>query len=103
MDPISLAAGAIILAIGSLGGFVVGRVTGRTKTSPPPSLYTCTCDHPLSAHDPKTGRCADQVWRRGSFDVMADWDKCPCRQYVGERPLTELDPSQVLRNIQESP
>lgn len=73
MDPISLAVGAAILGAGFLAGRFrrPGRSTGLQ--------YTCSCEHPLSFHDPKTKTCHGTI----------GWDKvsCTCKQYVGEMPL----------------
>lgn len=80
MDPVSLIVGACILMV----GLVVGRASHHLKKR---SAYVCDCGDPLAMHDPKAGRCAE--------------DGCACRQYVGERPLQELAPEEVLRHIGE--
>jgi hypothetical protein len=81
--------------VGVLLGFVVGRVTRRSTTSTP---YVCGCRHALGYHDTETGRCHAV----DTTKVVRDEVACTCRQYVGDRPLPELDPTTVLRRIEEN-
>jgi hypothetical protein len=88
VDPVSLILGAAILG----GGYLVGLLTGRRQRKPAP--YTCGCTHAFAMHDPKTGEChveiKTQLYNKHNNKAGFEYVECPCRHYVGERPL-DLD------------
>jgi hypothetical protein len=55
----------------------------------------CGCDHHLALHDPETGRCHEQIYRRGAYARDHHWEECPCRQYVGPKPADQFFTSDV--------
>jgi hypothetical protein len=80
MPDLSLLEGAGILLSGMLAGrFWPARRRGRKP--PKPVTPTCGCNHNVSYHDPKTGRCH----KISSYDGS----QCPCRRYTGPEPLPE--------------
>lgn len=90
MDPISLAVGGALLAVGWLLGRIRGQATGASDSDPD----ACGCSHPLALHDRTSGTCAGQD-RREHYMRFGDrngfeWASCACRQYTGTRPIEEL-------------
>lgn len=79
VDPLSLAVGAVIFAV----GYVSGRVGRAHRTRKPADPYVCGCQHHFAVHDPKTNACNASVYRGGGYG----YKPCACKQYVGERPL----------------
>jgi hypothetical protein len=97
VEPVSLAVGAALLAV----GFVAGRI-GRRRPPAPPSnpVPVCGCGHALSQHDTGTNTCYAEL-RREVFDRRGrftghTWVPCTCRQYVGPRPIDEVFLPRVL-------
>lgn len=89
-DPITLGVGGALLAV----GWLAGRLTGvRTVRSDMPRA-TCGCDHDLSLHDPETKKCHAEIARQVHDDygywVSYEWVPCPCRQYIGPKPIEEV-------------
>ncbi|MPQ97530.1 hypothetical protein GB931_06260 [Modestobacter sp. I12A-02628] len=97
MEPVSLLVGAALLAVGYLGG----RLGRRRPTAPgAPLTPMCGCAHPLSQHDPGSSTCHAEV-PRDAYDKRGRWQghswvRCPCRQYVGPRPIDEVFAPRVL-------
>ncbi|WHT23045.1 hypothetical protein N8J89_18830 [Crossiella sp. CA-258035] len=90
MDPISLVVGGGLL----LFGYVAGLLT-RRKREPKPLTADCGCGHSLAMHDPENGNCHAEVQRKDSYGkdgtyVGTTYAQCPCRQYVGPRPIEEF-------------
>jgi hypothetical protein len=95
MDPLSLAIGGVLLAV----GFVAGRI-GRRRSVPAVPQAVCACGHPLSQHDPESTTCYAEVARdtytkRGKW-AGHTWVACSCRQYIGPRPIDEVFAPRVL-------
>jgi hypothetical protein len=94
MDPITLAVGAGILAVGFLAGRI-GRRTGR-RQPPDDSQPVCGCGHHLAKHDRSNGVChtarlEDRVEDKdGEMHTWEEWVQCTCRQYVGPEPVLSL-------------
>lgn len=93
MDPVTLAVGAGILAV----GWVAGRITRRRPKTRQPRPNTCDCGHLYAMHDRTTGTCAADIERvlydeEGSANGF-QWVPCRCKQYVGTIPIdiTTLD------------
>jgi hypothetical protein len=91
VEPLSLLIGGGLLAV----GFLAGRL-GRARQPARPSVMTatCTCKHPLSQHDSRSNTCyaeipRDAYTKRGRW-AGHTWVPCPCRQYVGPRPIDEV-------------
>lgn len=89
IDPISLAVGAAILAV----GFLTGRLS-RRRVKDDPAKPVCGCGHSLAEHDRDTDRCHAQI-RRDKYDSIGDWVghtwvPCTCRRYVGPQPVESL-------------
>ncbi|RJL26579.1 hypothetical protein [Bailinhaonella thermotolerans] len=86
MDPLTLVAGAVILA----AGFAAGRLTRlRPRRAPKPR---CGCGHDIAFHDGKDGSCHARVKRAVEFDQYGTakrWEdtRCACRGYHGPEPL----------------
>lgn len=79
----------LLLLLGALlplVGFVVGRLATRRPREP---YHVCSCGHELSFHDPATNAChyADVELVNGAHQAF----RCACLQYVGSRPLPELN------------
>lgn len=92
LDPISLAVGGGLLAVGWIAGRLA-RLRSRpaVPTTPRP---VCTCTHPLSSHA-KDGTCHSTVertkkWDNSGYPVAFEHVPCTCQQYVGPKPLDEL-------------
>jgi len=86
IDPISMAVGAALLAVGHL----TGRFRRRPVEPPPPP--TCSCGGVLSLHDPETGVCHHQVqrpkkWNSAGKPTSFEFVPCGCRQYDGPERL----------------
>ncbi len=96
MDPVSLAVGGVLLAV----GFVAGRLGRRRPPGPVTPQAVCSCGHPLSQHDPERNTCHAEVVRdtynkRGRW-AGHTWVACSCRQYIGPRPIDEVFAPRVL-------
>jgi hypothetical protein len=91
MDPLSLAVGAGILAVGFLAGRI-GRRTGRRRPpdDQPDDQPICGCTHHRSMHDPESGTCHARVMD-GYYQLT-----CRCRQYSGPVPIIDLWTPPVL-------
>jgi hypothetical protein len=78
-------------------GIVYGRRLGRRDRQTAEPRPICTCDHPLSSHDPDTDKCHGRTNERYS-DRRGGWvtDPCPCRQYVGPRPIDQVFQPRML-------
>ncbi|GAA2777309.1 hypothetical protein [Crossiella cryophila] len=91
MDPVTLAVGGGLLLLGYLGGLL-----SRRKRAPePPLTADCGCGHSLAMHDPTAGTCHAELPRPKSYNdageyVGTTYAQCPCRQYVGPRPIEEF-------------
>lgn len=95
---------AISLCLGVLAGAAAARI-GRPKRTAfdpitePIRLAMCNCRHPLSSHDPDTNRC-HETDRREGFYTPGEWSTrdipCPCRQYVGPRPIDQVFSPRIL-------
>jgi hypothetical protein len=95
MDPLSLAIGGVLLAV----GFVAGRLSRRRRAPAVPQAV-CACGHPLSQHDPESTTCYAEVARdtytkRGKW-AGHTWVACKCRQYIGPRPIDEVFSPRLL-------
>lgn len=93
---LALLGGGALFGTGTAFGFVLRR-SARPRARSSGDAYVCQCKHALSFHDPETSRCQHSKydsWEAKTFT-------CRCRAYVGERPLPELDPADVLRSIGE--
>lgn len=79
MPDLALLEGAAILA----AGMGIGRYWPAPRRRRVPKAVTpvCGCNHNVSFHDPKTGRCH----KISSMDSS----QCPCRRYTGPEPLPE--------------
>lgn len=93
MEPLTLLAGAGLLAAGWLAGHLTGRRAERRRLDKPREPI-CGCTHHLAAHDPKTSECTAAVERqlRNDRNSMAgtDWVECACRRYVGPEPISSV-------------
>lgn len=98
MDPLTLAAGAGILAAGLLFGYVAGRRDRNRPARDPEPI--CGCGDHRAMHDPETGECHEKVeqsrWSPGGAHVGYDHVQCTCRQYVGPEPISSLWSPPVL-------
>ncbi len=99
MEPLSLAVGAVLLAVGYVSGRLGARRTARARTPQHP-VAMCACGHPLSQHDPKEQTCHAEV-ARDAYNWMGRWAghtwvDCRCRQYVGPRPIDEVFAPRLL-------
>jgi hypothetical protein len=90
-DPISLAAGAGILA----AGFLAGRLGRHKPAAPTQPQAVCGCVHSLAHHDPETGFCHGTT-TLGSRSAGWRYVPCTCRQYVGPKPIEDLFAPQYL-------
>jgi hypothetical protein len=95
VDPLSLAIGGLLVAL----GFVAGRL-GRRRQGPVTPQAVCACGHPLSQHDPESNACHAEVARdaytkRGRW-AGHTWVACSCRQYIGPRPIDEVFAPRLL-------
>ncbi|MEU1956425.1 hypothetical protein [Nocardia rhamnosiphila] len=92
MDPLSLAVGAGLVAIGWIGG----RFGSRRRAGSTPKLTArCGCGHDLALHDRETGKCHAELSRRGMHG-MREWVGCNCRRYTGPIPLEEMFSPPIL-------
>lgn len=91
-DPISLATGAGILAV----GFLTGRLGRRKPANGQPKAAICECSHSLANHDPQDNACRGEIKRGNSFDGNVHYVPCTCRQYVGPKPIEDLFAPQYL-------
>jgi hypothetical protein len=85
IEPLSLAVGAALLAV----GFLAGRI-GRVSRRPPDDQQVCGCTHHRSMHDPESGACHARV-KDGYYDYT-----CRCRRYSGPVPIETLWTPPVL-------
>jgi len=97
LDPVSLAAGAGILAIGYLAGRLGKR---KARPSRPVNQAVCGCGHPRALHDSHVNGCRGEV-SRSRYDSDGDWTgrdwvPCACQRYDGPKPFEELYPSPIL-------
>ncbi|MGW5571036.1 hypothetical protein ACWEVD_07505 [Nocardia thailandica] len=98
MDPVSLAVGAGLLALGWVAGrFVPSRGGARGRGS---ELARCGCGHDLALHDRESGRCNAETSRRGMHG-MREWVGCRCRRYTGPIPLEEVFTPPILPPSQD--
>ncbi|MCK2239169.1 MULTISPECIES: hypothetical protein [unclassified Crossiella] len=90
MDPVTLAVGGGLVLLGYLGGLL----SRRKRTPEPPLTADCGCGHSLALHDPEAGTCHAQLERMTAHNKYAgtsyEQSQCPCRQYVGPRPIEEF-------------
>jgi hypothetical protein len=91
MDPLSLAVGAGILAV----GFLAGRIGRRTGRRPPEESPICGCTHHRSMHDPESGECRGEI-RRGNWFDGVHYVGCTCQRYGGPVPIETLWTPPVL-------
>lgn len=88
-DPVSLAIGGCLLAI----GWIVGRIERTRSVEPESPVAICTCRHPLSSHA-KDGHCHASVERAKKWDsgypTSFEHVPCACQHYVGPKPFDEL-------------
>lgn len=88
MDPLSIIAGAVVLAVGFGSGRASGYLHGKRagiKESKQPPKPICGCGHSAGYHKDKAGKCTgvDTTWD--------DFPKhCTCQNYDGPEPLTTL-------------
>lgn len=98
MDPLSLAVGAGILAVGMLAGYLRGR-RDRRPTDPEP---ICGCGHHRAMHDGGgSGKCVKALGRRETFSADGRYIglqpyHCSCQQYVGPEPISSMWTPPVL-------
>lgn len=90
IDLFSLAIGAGLAGLGWFSSEQARRREVRKRKIP-----HCSCEHPLSDHDPQTKACHGQVQRANKWDADKRpkgwvWLPCTCRQYVGPEPLTSF-------------
>jgi hypothetical protein len=95
MDPLSLAVGAALLAV----GFLAGRI-GRAGRRPPDEQPICGCTHHRSMHDPESGTCRARIKLGNWFDGYHH-QTCRCRQYSGPVPIIDLWTPPVLPAAKE--
>jgi len=101
VDPLSLAVGAVLLAVGVLAGEVHGRHAARRQRAEP-SQPVCGCQHHRSMHaDGGKGECMVAVGDESVFNSRGDWIGrrpvgCACQQYVGPEPISSLWTPPVL-------
>lgn len=94
---------ALAVAAGSFAGGFAGAMTRdlrRRLRGPETPQAVCGCKHSLALHDPTTGRCSSTVgdwywqeeWDEGAQELVnrKKWNPCPCRQYVGPRPIDSV-------------
>ncbi|WP_280418824.1 hypothetical protein [Nocardia carnea] len=92
LDPLSLAVGAGLLAVGWAGGrFGSRRRAGSARTL----TARCGCGHDLALHDRADGTCHAESSRRGTHGLR-EWVKCNCRRYTGPTPLEDVFSSPIL-------
>lgn len=94
MDGITIIETVGLVWIGWGLGFTHGRARRRRPAGPEAPNYTCGCDHHLSIHDPKTGRCTAGV-KTPKYDYVGDkvgytYPTCACKQYIGPKPPPDL-------------
>lgn len=87
-DPLSLATGAALLAI----GYLSGRIVRPKTTTPAPALAMCGCKHNLSQHDPISRSCHADI-QHARFST---YTPCTCRQYIGPIPAEQYMQTQIL-------
>ncbi|WP_280398765.1 hypothetical protein [Nocardia carnea] len=93
LDPLSLAVGAGLVAL----GWAVGRFGHRRTARPGRNHLTarCGCGHDLALHDRESGTCHAEFSRRGTSGLR-EWVRCSCRRYTGPTPLEEVFSSPIL-------
>lgn len=86
-DPVTLATGAALLAV----GFLAGRL--RRPPSRPPEPV-CSCHHAYAHHDLDTKACNAQVprdvYNSAGRRVDVTFVPCTCRHYDGPIPVEHL-------------
>ncbi|GAB2724224.1 hypothetical protein [Nocardia thraciensis] len=82
-DPLSLAVGGGLLAV----GWACGRITRGRR--PANSSARCGCGHDLALHDRESGNCHAEIFRKTGHGLRA-WVGCNCRRYTGPTPLEEV-------------
>lgn len=91
-DLLFILVGIVVTHLGVLLG--IHRERARKPAPSPEPTTLCTCDHYLSSHDPETHRCTEMVdvWRfvREVLQDKKFQEPCPCKQYVGPRPIDSL-------------
>ena len=93
-DPLSLVAGAALLA----AGYLSGRITRPVRAT----VAVCSCGHGLDQHDPTSRSCHSEVRLdpHFSYEVNAwvghTYAWCTCRQYIGPMPVEQLIQTQIL-------
>jgi hypothetical protein len=91
LDLISVMLGAGLALFGVITGAPVVLLLRHRAPAREPDPYTCGCTHALAVHDPETNRCnaAVEVQLYNTLNQPAGRKAapCPCRQYVGERPV----------------
>ncbi|MGW5385916.1 hypothetical protein [Nocardia sp. NPDC003963] len=92
MDPLSLAIGAGLIAIGWVGGRFGSRRRGGSGAK---TTARCGCTHDLALHDRETGKCHAELSRRG-IHGLREWVGCNCRRYTGPIPLEEVFSPPIL-------
>lgn len=89
----SLVAGAAILTVGWLVGYLTGRRAARRRLDAPQQPI-CGCRHHRSMHDPKTGECYASVrqdrWNKYGDHTGYNHVACACQQYVGPEPIQSV-------------
>ncbi|MEU1982123.1 hypothetical protein [Nocardia sp. NPDC019395] len=91
LDPLSLAVGAGLIAIGWAGGRFGLRRTRSARKLP----ARCGCGHDLALHDRAAGTCHAENSRKG-IHGLREWVPCNCRRYTGPTPLEDVFSSPIL-------
>ncbi len=98
MDPLSLIAGAGLLAV----GYLTGRIGRRWKPKED-GVARCGCGHSLALHEPEKATCHATVRQRRARDKKGNYlgnqyVSCTCRQYVGPLPLEQVVDTGIHRS-----
>jgi hypothetical protein len=70
------------------GGWLLGR-HARLKSTPKPEQPICLCEHHYGAHDPETGQCQVDFWRKPGAGYEPQLADCPCVRYTGPQPVEQ--------------
>jgi hypothetical protein len=82
--------GALILLMGLIIGYLLGRAMNRAKKlgikpakEPKP---ICGCTHHYSMHN-RDGTCHGKVYLGEDRDYISHYEQCTCQRYTGPEPL----------------